>query len=536
MVRTIRTCSGVAAGLAAIFAGVAQADAPASLAAYVRGRAADGDGRADVAAASYAAALTAAPDNPVVAIRAYREALSAGDMPLARRAAAVLSTAGVAPADAVILAIADAVSAKDWARANAAADRLADSQLAFLAPSVRGWLAFGRGQPNAARIDAGPNAISRRFAAENGALLLIASGERDAGLAALRPLLTSDALGRSLRLSAAHLLSGTGDDAGARALLAGEAQAAATKNAPAVAKPTAAYGIAQLYTRLATDIATSDARPLAVVLSRAALQLQPDSDGARLVLASALASDANGARALALLDRIDPAGEYGSQAASMRISLLSRAGQTEPAIAAAAAVAAAPGSTSVDAQRQGDLLLAADRFGEAAQAYATAIDRAGADADWVLYLQRGGALDQAGRWPEARTSLQRAVELAPDEAVALNYLGYAQIARGENMTAARTMLERAARLKPDDPNIADSLGWAYVQRGDTAGGLPLIERAARDQPANAEIRDHLGDAYWRLGRRYEARYAWRAAAESASGEEAVRLRTKLVSGLQREPR
>ncbi|RYY45066.1 MAG: hypothetical protein EOP59_05115, partial [Sphingomonadales bacterium] len=70
------------------------ATAHADLGEYVKARAASADGAVDVAAAGYAAALAAAPGDEVVAIRAYRNALAAGDIALARRAAAVLVRSG----------------------------------------------------------------------------------------------------------------------------------------------------------------------------------------------------------------------------------------------------------------------------------------------------------------------------------------------------------------------------------------------------------------------------------------------------------
>ena len=51
------------------------------------------------------------------------------------------------------------------------------------------------------------------------------------------------------------------------------------------------------------------------------------------------------------------------------------------------------------------------------------------------------------------------------------------------------------------------------------------------EPADAEINEHLGDAYYTAGRRYEARYAWRAALLSAEDEAAERLRAKIDRGL-----
>ena len=46
------------------------------------------------------------------------------------------------------------------------------------------------------------------------------------------------------------------------------------------------------------------------------------------------------------------------------------------------------------------------------------------------------------------------------------------------------------------------------------------------------IQEHLGDAYWHAGRRYEARYAWRAAAIHAGPGDAERLSSKLAAGLE----
>ena len=100
-----------------------------------------------------------------------------------------------------------------------------------------------------------------------------------------------------------------------------------------------------------------------------------------------------------------------------------------------------------------------------------------------------------------------------------------------NLTEATALLERASKLRPDDAAITDSLGWAYFRQGDIAKALPLLEKAAQNEPGSATINEHLGDAYWRTGRRYEARYAWRAAALYAEGEQKVRLSAKLADGI-----
>jgi Flp pilus assembly protein TadD len=471
----------------------------------------------------------------VVAIRAYREGLAAGDLALATRAAAVLGSAGVAPADTAILALANAVRAKRWAEAEIAAGRLERGPLAFLAPAALGWIAYER-ETGATPMLApdSTDVLARRFNGENRALLQIARGDVGAGVAALRLLLGIDAGNAGLRISAAQLLAARGRKDEARALLAGDdplLSAVRGKLGRGV-KPSAAWGIARLFDRLAADVAEGDARPLAIVLARAALLLDPRDDAARLTLARALAADGSPGTALVTLAQVDAKSPYATEVPAARIAILSRTGDGSAALAAATRLSERPGASSADAQRLGDLLADAGRYGDAAAAYGTAAERAGGD-DWALLLQRGGALEQAGRWTEARPLLEQAVRLAPDEPVALNYLGYAQVDRGENVAAARAMLERAARLKPDDPAITDSLGWAYVRSGDLNKGLPLLEKAARAEPGDVTINEHWGDALWQSGRRYEARYAWRAASVYADGSDAARLSAKLAQGLER---
>ena len=73
---------------------------------YMQARVADADGDVATAIAGYARALAARPADATVALRAYREALAAGDIPLATRAAAVLRDQPGAPADLALLPLA----------------------------------------------------------------------------------------------------------------------------------------------------------------------------------------------------------------------------------------------------------------------------------------------------------------------------------------------------------------------------------------------------------------------------------------------
>lgn len=510
----------------------AEADA-GNLAAYLKARAADADGNAAVAVASYAAALDATPNNPVIALRAYRAALDAGDTALVDRSLVVLTRAGAAPTDSAITALAAAVQAGDARAADAAIDQLDGTPIAFLAPVLRAWQAYGRGDTNAiATLTSASNPIGRRYYAEARALLLIASGKTEDGIAAVQALLAPDQGSFDFRIAAARLLAGQGKEAQAKALLAGDDSVlTAFREHLDGAKPGLAFGAVQLFGRLASDLSHDNPSPLTVVLTRAALRIDPHDDRARLLLAQTLEQRDETQLSLAALDGIDPQGPFAGIARAARVAVLNDAGDDQQALAAAAQLNSGSGASAADAQRYGDALVALDRYADAAKAYDEAIRRAGNAADWTLYLQKGGALEEAGQWPAARMALKKAVELAPDEPLALNYLGYAELEHGGDVGEAFMLLEKASALKPGDPAITDSLGWAYFQRGDVARALPLFERAVQGEPADETINEHLGDAYWKSGRRFEARYAWRAAAVTAEGDDKARLTAKIADGL-----
>ena len=471
----------------------------------------------------------------MVAIRAYREGLASGDLALARRSLAVLTRAGVAPPDAAVLEFADALVARHPDHAAAAVQKLGDSPLDFLQPVLAAWLAVDAKNPAVALQLAARegDALDRRYASENHALILLSTGRTAEGLAALHAQLGALQEDQQFRLAAASLLAGQGKRDAARALLAGRDPALAlhAKRLGRGSKGDARFGASRFLVRVANDLASEETAPLAIALARAALILDPAFDGARIALAEALSQDGADAKARQALTAIPPTSPFAREARSAEVTVLARAGEEEAAVRAATALSSGPGASGEDARRLGDLLTERARFTEAAAAYATAIDREGEPPDWSLLLQRGAALEQAGRWDEALPALRRAVEIAPTEPLALNYLGYAQVERNENLAAAVAMLEQAHRLAPEDLNIADSLGWAYFRQGNAARALPLLEEAARANDVSGTVQEHLGDVLWRLGRRYEARYAWSAARLDADEPMDARLTEKVSRGL-----
>ena len=145
-----------------------------------------------------------------------------------------------------------------------------------------------------------------------------------------------------------------------------------------------------------------------------------------------------------------------------------------------------------------------------------------------FYFQVGTAFERKGDRAEAERYFERCLALAPDDADALNYLGYMWAEKGEKLNQARAMIERAVKADPTNAAFLDSLGWVWFQLGQPKRAVKyLLQAIAHDDKADATVFDHLGDAYAALNEMAKAREAWD---KSLSIEPNATVKKKLEAG------
>jgi tetratricopeptide (TPR) repeat protein len=182
----------------------------------------------------------------------------------------------------------------------------------------------------------------------------------------------------------------------------------------------------------------------------------------------------------------------------------------------------------------GTIMRGHKRYADAADYYTRAIARIDKPEQkhWAYYYSRGTCYERLKKWPAAEADLLKALQLNPEEAMALNYLGYSWIDQNRNLKQGLALIEKAVRQKPDDGYIVDSLGWAYYRIGNFREAVKYLERAVELRPEDPVLNDHLGDGYWRVGREREARFQWEQSLTlSPEPEDAEKTRRKLQKGL-----
>jgi len=129
------------------------------------------------------------------------------------------------------------------------------------------------------------------------------------------------------------------------------------------------------------------------------------------------------------------------------------------------------------------------------------------------------------RFDLLESHLRKLIQVRPDHAHAYNALGYSLAERNLRLPEARTLIERALEISPDDYFIMDSLGWVLYREGNLKDAAEQLRRAYNGRP-DAEIGAHLGEVLWVMGERVEAERVWQESLKASPENETLQKTIK----------
>jgi len=127
-----------------------------------------------------------------------------------------------------------------------------------------------------------------------------------------------------------------------------------------------------------------------------------------------------------------------------------------------------------------------------------------------LRYARGMVSEQLDDLDAMEKDLRALIAADPNNATALNALGYTLADRTNRYEEATALVSRALELQPNEPAILDSMGWVLYRTGDYEQSVKYLSRAYAGFP-DPEVAAHLGEVLWVKGDKDGAVKVWRGA-------------------------
>ncbi len=165
---------------------------------------------------------------------------------------------------------------------------------------------------------------------------------------------------------------------------------------------------------------------------------------------------------------------------------------------------------------EADILARADRLSDAMSVYDSALEEYPGNSD-LLYA-RAMLAEKLDMIDVLERDLREILSREPNNADALNALGYTLADRTDRYEEALELVKQAYELRPDDHYIVDSMGWIMYRLGRYEEALKYLRRAL-ELNNDPEVAAHLGEVLWVMGNKAEARKIWNSALESTPDDE-----------------
>jgi tetratricopeptide (TPR) repeat protein len=146
-----------------------------------------------------------------------------------------------------------------------------------------------------------------------------------------------------------------------------------------------------------------------------------------------------------------------------------------------------------------------------------------------LHFDLAGCREKLGDMKGAEEAVRDVLHREPENATALNFLGYLWADHAQNLEEAVDLITRALAHEPDNGAYVDSLGWAYYRLGRLAEARVQLERAAHLTGGDPVVLEHLGDVYKDLTLKSLAREQYRLSLAADPANPRVKAKLEALS-------
>lgn len=137
----------------------------------------------------------------------------------------------------------------------------------------------------------------------------------------------------------------------------------------------------------------------------------------------------------------------------------------------------------------------------------------------LFYTNLGDSYQELKNYTKSDESYEKAIELNPKDANALNNYAYYLSVRGEKMEKAEQMSKQSNDLQPNMPSYEDTYGWIMYKTGKYDDAKAWIEKAVTHSgdKTDATVLEHYGDILFKSGDIAKALEYWQKAKDAGPG-------------------
>jgi tetratricopeptide (TPR) repeat protein len=126
----------------------------------------------------------------------------------------------------------------------------------------------------------------------------------------------------------------------------------------------------------------------------------------------------------------------------------------------------------------------------------------------AVWFQRGAMYEKMKKIDLAEAEFRKILEINPDSAATMNYLGYMLADRNVKLPEALSLITKALDKEPNNGAYLDSLGWVYFKMNRLQEAEENLRQALIRTPRDGTVHDHMGDVLLKESKVREAISQW----------------------------
>ena len=151
-----------------------------------------------------------------------------------------------------------------------------------------------------------------------------------------------------------------------------------------------------------------------------------------------------------------------------------------------------------------------------------------------VWFMRGAMYERMNRVDKAEVEFRKVLKVDPDNAGAMNYLGYMLSDRNQRLEESLKLILQALDREPGNGAYLDSLGWAYYKLGRYEEAEKALIRAVDKTPRDPTVHDHFAETLMKRGKTSEAVEQWQISLKEWDSSSPAELRPAEVAGVRKK--